>query len=213
MTRPTAGPAAATVTPKDVRETASVCRRALQPVADAAWGSPAGDLEWSCRTTLAHMLAALLYYAVNLAIRSTEPRPSGQADPSLPIAELLDALEGRAALLAEVCAAAPPGARGAHDWGRPDASGFAALACNEMLVHTSDIAAGLGTSFDPPREVSARVLARLFPWAPQDVASWEALRWANGREPMGDRPRLSPNWVAHPDPLDQWDGLDPNVSS
>ena len=175
------GPATATVTPQDVRETASACRRALQPVTDADWDRPAGDLAWSCRTTLVHTLSALLYYAINLATRSTEPRPSGQADPSLPVPELLHALEGRAALLAEVCAAAPPGDRGAHDWGMADASGFAALACDELLLHTADIAASLGIGFDPPREVCARVLARLFPWAAQDVDSWEALRWANGR--------------------------------
>jgi hypothetical protein len=208
-----AGSATATVTPEDVCETASACRRALKPAAGVDWDRSAGDLEWSCRTTLVHILAALLYYAINLATRSTEPRPSGQADSSLPVSELLDALEGRAALLAEVCAAAPPGARGAHDWGMPDASGFAALGCDEMLVHTSDIAAGLGTSFDPPREVCARVLARLFPWAPPDKDSWKALRWANGRGPLGERPRLSPNWVSHPAPLDEWDGLDPNVPS
>jgi hypothetical protein len=52
-----------TVTPQDVRQTASVCRRALQPVADMDWDSPAGDLQWSCRTTLGHVLAAVLYYA------------------------------------------------------------------------------------------------------------------------------------------------------
>jgi hypothetical protein len=45
----------------------------------------------------------------------------------------------------------------------PDASGFAALACDEMLLHTNDIALGLGTTFDPSRDVCARVLARLFP--------------------------------------------------
>jgi uncharacterized protein (TIGR03083 family) len=207
------GPVTATVTPQDVRQTASACRHALQPVTDTDWDSPAGDLQWSCRTTLAHVLAALLYYAVNLTLRSTQPRSSGQADPSLPVPELLDALEGRAAVLAAVCAAAPPDARGAHEWGMANASGFAALACDEMLVHTSDIAAGLGASFDPPRELCARVLGRLFPWAPSDEDSWEALRWANGRGPMGERPRLAPSWVAHPAPLDDWDGRDPNVQS
>jgi hypothetical protein len=42
----------------------------------------ASDLEWSCRTTLVHVLAALLSDAINLATRSTELRFSGQADPS-----------------------------------------------------------------------------------------------------------------------------------
>ena len=55
----------------------------------------ASDLEWSCRTMLAHVLAALLSNAINLATRSTELRFSGQADPSFSIPELLDALEGR----------------------------------------------------------------------------------------------------------------------
>jgi hypothetical protein len=192
------GPATAEVVPDDVRVTASACLSTLKRFADLDWDRPARDLEWSCRTTLAHILSALLFYSINLATRSTEPRPSGQADPSLPVAELLDALEGRAALLAEVCAAAPPGARGAHDWGSPDASRFAALACDEMIVHTSDIAAGLGTSFDPEHDICARVLARLFPWAPRDGDPWETLRWANGREPLGERLHLSPGWIAHP---------------
>lgn len=205
-------PTTAAIIPGDIRDTASVCLRTLRPVLGRDWDRPAGDLEWSCRTTLAHMLAALLFYAINLATRSTEPRPSGQADPSLPLDELLDALEGRAALLAEVCAAAQPDARGAHDWGMADASGFAALACDEMLIHTSDIAAGLGKTFDPGRDICVRILARLFPWAPRGGDPWEALRWANGRASMGKRPRLAQNWVAHPAPLDEWDGLDPNAS-
>ena len=54
----------------------------------------ASDLEWSCRTTLVHVLAALLSDAINLATRSTELRFSGQADPSFSVPELLDALEG-----------------------------------------------------------------------------------------------------------------------
>lgn len=201
------------ITPDDIRETASVCRHALQPAAHLNWDRPAGDLKWSCRTTLVHILAALLFYAINLATRSTKPRASGQADPTLPVPELLEALEGRAALLAEVCTAAPPGVRGAHEWGMPDVSGFAALACDEMLVHASDIASGLGLGFDPPHEICTRVLARLFPWTPRDGDQWETLQWANGRGSLGERRRLGPNWIAHPAPLDEWDGLDPNVSS
>lgn len=136
----------------DVRETASACRRVLEPVAGADWDSPAGDLEWSCRATLGHLLSALLYYAINLTLRSTEPRPSGQADPS------------------------PPGS-----------------ACASTRRGSS----------------AHGVLGRLFPWAPRDQDSWEALRWAHGRAPLGERPRLAPDWVAHPAPLQEWDGGGP----
>jgi hypothetical protein len=84
-------------------------------------------------------------------------------------------------LLAEVCAAVPPGVRGAHDWGMPDASGFAALACNEMLIHTSDIAAGLCAKIDPRREVCARVLAA-------SVSLGTRRQRAVGGPPTGERP-------------------------
>lgn len=157
------------------------------------------------------MMSALLYYSVNLATRSTTERNSGQADPILPIDELLDALEGRAFVLAEVVGAAPPDARGEHSMGRADPSGFAAMGCDEMLIHTDDIAAGLEGAFDPPLDVCARVLARLFPWAPGDVEPWAGLRWANGRAPLGGRARLSEDWVWHCAPLSEWDGTDPTA--
>lgn len=197
------------VTPEDVLVAAASCRRTLEPLVDRDWDRPAGDLEWSCRRTLAHAMSAVLFYSINLASRSADERYSGQADASLPIPELLDAFEGRAAVLAEVCRAAPPDARGMHEMGRADPSGFAAMGCDEMLIHTDDIATGLGATFDPPREVCARALARLFPWAPRDVEPWAGLRWANGRAPLGERPRLAPDWIWHCAPLDEWDGTDP----
>jgi hypothetical protein len=78
------GPATAMVTPLDVRQAASVCCRALQPVADLDWDSPTGDLEWSCRATLGHVLAALLYYAINPHDpfdRAAALRPGGPVAP------------------------------------------------------------------------------------------------------------------------------------
>lgn len=197
--------------PGEIRRVASLCRTTLEPFAGADWGRPAGDLDWSCRTTLAHLLSALLYYAVNLATQSEESRSGGQANEELPIEILLDAFEGRAAVLASLCASAPATARGAHEFGRADVDGFVAMACDEMLIHTADIAAGVGAPFEPPADLCAAVLARLFPWAPRDGDAWATLRWANGRATLGDRPRLDPEWVWHSKPLDEWDGTDPNA--
>ena len=200
------------VTPEDIVAAGTACRRALEPLVDRDWELVAGDLEWTCRFTLTHMLSAALYYSVNLAARSPERRNSGQADPTLPLAELVEALEGRAIVLAEVCRAAPPGARGYHSMGMADASGFAAMGCDELLIHTDDIMTGLGATFDAPRDVCSRVLARLFPWAPRDVEPWEGLRWANGRAALGDRSRLAAEWTWHCAPLEEWDGRDPTAS-
>jgi len=201
---------AAVVTAEDLRLVAQVCCRALQPYAEADWEGPAGELEWSCRETLAHMLSALAFYAVNLVRRSIEPRSGGQTNDTLPIEVLLDAFEGRAVVLAALVDAAPGDARGAHEYGRSDPAGFAAMGCDEMLVHTADIAAGLGAAFDPPRDLCERVLARLFPWAPADHDAWATLLWANGRAPLGDRARLEPDWVWLSVPLEEWNGEDPN---
>ena len=199
------------VTAADIRATAAACRAALEPHAGGDWTVPAGDLEWTCHFTLGHISGAVLYYAVNLALRSTEQHNAGRIDPAVPVDELLDILEGRAAVLAELVEKAPPDARGHHAQGRADPSGFAAMACDEMLIHTDDIASGLGVPFEGPADVSARVAGRLFPWGPADTPPWETLRWLNGRAALGDRPRLTEEWTWHPAPLDEWDGTDPTA--
>jgi hypothetical protein len=87
-----------------------------------------------------------------------------------------------------------------------DAEGFVAMGCDEILVHTGDIADGLGITAAPPTDLCARVLARLFPWAPKGTDPWPTLLWANGRAPLGDRGRLDADWYWQCAPLSEWDG-------
>lgn len=89
--------------------------------------------------------------------------------------------------------------------GTADPSGFAAMACDEMLIHTHDAAGGLGLVFNPTLDLPIAVLRRLFPWVAYDNDAWEKLQWANGRTAFGDLPRLS-DWAWHCAPLDEWDG-------
>ena len=197
--------------PGDIRAVSRLCLDALTPFGDADWEGPAGDLEWSRRATLAHLLSALTYYSVNLATRSTEERSGGQSNDQLDIEYLLQGLEGRAEVLAVVIEAALPGTRAAHGFGPSDPEGFVAMACDELLIHTHDILSGFGAFLDPPRDICEGLLARIFPWAPSDEAdAWETLLWANGRAPLGDRPRLEPDWVWLSVPLAEWNGEDPN---
>jgi hypothetical protein len=104
--------------------------------------------------------------------------------------------------------ATPPGTRGWHPFGLADASGFAAMACDELLVHSDDAARGLGVPFAPPDELAEATLRRLFPWAPDGVEPWPGLRWANGRADLPGQPRQV-DWRWHCAPLEEWDGLNP----
>ena len=84
----------------------------------------------------------------------------------------------------------PEDARGIHPAGLADRYGFAAMACTETLVHTWDIACGLGVDFTPPEDIAAKSLARLFPGfrtratrgrrcsTPRDDGTWAAMSGA-----------------------------------
>jgi hypothetical protein len=97
----------------------------------------------------------------------------------------------------------PAHVRAYHPAGMSDPEGFAGLGCYEALLHGNDIAQGFGLSLDPPRDVCRRVLARIFPHAPADLAApdpWTTLVWAGGRVELPGHPRPS-SWRPHPAPL------------
>jgi hypothetical protein len=167
----------------------------------------AGSLTYSCARTLAHMCDAVLWYAGNLAARSPSNFETPLLSPRKPLEYMLSCLRSSGALLAAAVRDAPADVRGHHSWGRPDPSGFAAMGCDEMLVHGWDIAQGLGLPFTPPSSTAERTLRRLFPWAPtaDEADPWQALLWANGRVPLGER-QPEKRWIWHNEPLADWNG-------
>ena len=197
----------ATMLPNDLLTAATVARAALEPALDRDWNVRAGDLEWSCRQTLDHVLEALIFYAGMLATRSPVLRETGGITTAgIPLPDALTMVETMAAILSEVVRAAPPAARAFHWNGMADASGVVAMGCEEILVHAADMAQGLGVPLSPPPDLAARVRARLFPWAPAVVDPWDALRWAAGRTALPAYPRLGTDWGWQCAPLAEWDG-------
>ena len=199
-----------TVGPEDVRAAAAICRDALSGLVDLDWSVMAGLLDWSCRRTLEHIANAPLIYASELVFTAEERLsivygPRGEDQLTIP--DLRLSVDVNAAILEHVIRAAPASARAFHHAWIVDPSGFAGMACDEILIHTSDIASGFEIEFQPPDELSSRVLTRLFPEAPTGVAPWEALMWANGRIalPVLGLPR-DENWRWRPAPLSEWDG-------
>ncbi len=191
----------------DVRVTFTSVADMLEQAApdDERWDAPAGAIDWSCRFTLAHIADCGTWYGANLARRSTRIVECGEHSPTATVPILIDALRSSGALLAAAVIAAAPEDRGCHPFGMADRSGFAAMGCDEVIVHGLDLATTLGLAFDPPRDVCERVLRRLFPWAPAAAEPWAALLWANGRAPLGDLEAES-LWLWHCAPLAEWDG-------
>ncbi len=189
-----------------VRETAAVCTEFLRGLTDQDWGVVVADVDMSIAALVAHIADGCLWYAIDLSaggkdLKAAEHGVQADADNG----DLVDTLETYANVVASVVGAASSSARGFHPLGVADSSGFAAMACDEMLVHTNDAAGGLGLTFRPPQELADQVLRRLFPWVDRSGDPWGDLLWANGRTAHQGKERLS-EWVWHCAPLEEWDG-------
>ncbi|WP_223856163.1 MULTISPECIES: maleylpyruvate isomerase N-terminal domain-containing protein [Streptomyces] len=174
----------------DVERAAAGMVSALSPHGGRDWTVRAGSLDWTCRTTAAHVAHDLFAYAAQVAALPADgylPLDL-HVRPSAPPAEALRAVTASARLLSTAVDAAAPDARAWH-WGPCDPAGFAAMGVAEVLLHTYDIAQGLGLDWRPPADLSALVLARLFPDAPADAPRPDALLWSAGRTALPDRPR------------------------
>jgi hypothetical protein len=184
--------------PDIVTEAAAEMRATLWPLAGADWSVPAADLEWSCWKTAVHLADSLVFYASQIIDQPAEGYVPfeitmlTEADPR----GLLRTISVGGAILQRTVAGAGPGDRGYHVFGASDADGFAAMGVVETLVHTYDIARGLGLDWDPPAGLCAPALGRLFPAAPAGDPT-AVLLWCTGRASLGDRPRQA-DW--------RWDG-------
>jgi hypothetical protein len=195
------------VTAADVRQAVYLAADALAPVVRRDWRVPAGDLDWDCWETVEHIADDLFAYAGQLGPRRPSAegpvpfswqyrRPGGPALSVWAVPEdgpagLLQVLESSGALLAAMVEVTPPTVRSYHVYGAADPEGFAAMGVVETLVHMRDVAAGLGLTWEPPGELCARVLDRLFPDAPAGTGRWQTLLWATGRVALPGHDRLT----------------------
>jgi len=181
-----------TLMPDLVSEATAEMWRALGDSLNSDWNVLAADLEWSCRGTAAHVADDLFSYASQVLAQPLDNYLPIEAtvDVEATPEDLLRSVAMCGELLRLAAASAPRDVRAWHPCGTSDPEGFAAMGIVEVLVHTHDIAGGLGVEWEPPRELCAPVLLRLFPNAPQGVPS-EVLLWATGRAELGDRPRLA----------------------
>ncbi len=203
------------VTADDVDLAVRLSVAALRDAPDGGWDAPAGTLSWTCWQTAEHLADDLFAYALQLGPRAPSlttivPASWHRVTPDGPAstifvdrgeggAGLLQALEACGALLTSMVRTTSPGLRSHHVFGAADPAGFGAMGVVETLVHTHDIASGLGIPFEPPGDLCARTLHRLFPDAPADAEPWPALLWSTGRAALpGRERRTSWRWYGEP---------------
>ncbi|MDH6628882.1 RimJ/RimL family protein N-acetyltransferase [Streptomyces sp. LBL] len=158
------------------------------------WDGPrAGRLEWSCRYAAEHIAGCLIAYAGQLASRAQnawvpfEITPDDGTDNE----DVLQVVETTGALFAATYRTTPREARAFHPFPFRSANrdGFAAMGVAEVLLHTHDIAEGLGLPYEPPAELAAYVLTGIFPHVRPGPDHWRTLLWATGR---GELPGRAP---------------------
>ncbi|MBM7773116.1 hypothetical protein JOD54_003320 [Actinokineospora baliensis] len=208
MPTPHPGP----VTPDDVGAAVDLAIATFGGVPTERWQQRAGSLDWTCWETAEHIADCLFFYGGQLGTRvpptTTQPfdwgtrrdgGPSGIifANPAAGVDGLMQVVETCGTILSSIVTTARPTGLAYHSYGKSDPEGFAAMGVVETLVHGLDLAEGLGIDWNPPDALCDRILARLFPYAPDDVHGWRSLLWCAGRIELPGRPRLT-KW--------QWDG-------
>lgn len=185
-----------------VRRCGETCAGFLAGQTHADWSVTIPDMTMTVAEAVRHAANCCLWYAVDLSAHGDDLEhvdiEVGAAKP----AALVASLSTGARVVAAAIETAPAGTIGFHPWGDADASGFAGMACDEMLIHTDDAARGLGVEFVPPTELVEAVLRRLFPDVDPMDDPWELLRWANGRISLAGRPRRE-HWRWHCRPLSE----------
>ncbi|MFG3101844.1 GNAT family N-acetyltransferase [Streptomyces sp. NPDC048182] len=168
----------------------------LRTATDRDWaGTRAGRLAWSCRETAEHIASDLIAYAGQLAGRATTAYVpfALTLDDGTDHDGVLDVVETTGALLAAAVATTPPDVRAFHPYPfrSADRVGFAAMGVTEVVLHTHDIAEGLGLTYEPPAGLCAEVLGRIFPHVQPGTDPWRTLLWATGRADLPGRPPVT----------------------
>lgn len=197
-------PEASTVTPADLEATTRHCRAHLDPLVDRDWSVPVPGLDWTVRATAEHVVDALGFFTLHLASSTARRlRIDVRCHEGCSNIEVVEALVELSHGLAAIAAVTAPDVRAFHFHGPADASGFLALACAELLVHTHDILRGLDATLPPEPTIAGRVRERLLPHAPDETPPWETLLWATGRGSLTGHPDVGDDWVFHPTPSEE----------
>jgi RimJ/RimL family protein N-acetyltransferase len=179
-----------------VEEAVASCVAALRPVVERDWTAvKAAGMDWTVHETAFHLGDCLVAYAANLAGGAQDDWVPFDItlDDGIDNTGLLHVIETAGALLAAAIRTASRDARAFHPYPFRSANreGFAAMGVAEVLLHTYDMAGGLGVAYEPPSALPESVLTTIFPHVQPGPDHWRTLLWATGRGELPGRARLT----------------------
>lgn len=157
-------------TPEDLEELAELVAVGWEGAASADWSARAGPLEWSCAKTADHVIDTVVAPAFFLSSRRVDDYPEGgwspgdDADPD----RFARGLRTAARLLAATVRGSDPDAH-AIIWRLPTTEtrppvDFVPRGGLELILHASDVAAGLNVEFTPPVAICERLRSHTQDW-------------------------------------------------
>lgn len=171
---------------------------------DGDWSAKAGTLDWTCRETAAHAIDTVFAPAMFLASRRQHAYPPFEplrVEDGASIPDLVDGLIAASNTLVGVIVMTPPGTpaiiRRSPAVETAEAPEFAARGGLELILHTHDIATGLGLAFVPDLAMCGRLRDQTGDWPSPVTRQRPATPWPDTADPWSDllqrsgRPRVS----------------------
>jgi hypothetical protein len=158
----------------------------LARIPDDGWQQPAAYVGWSCWRTAEHISGDFAHYASQVATGAADHYVAFSWDTTRAKtpAELREVLRAAGGFLSACVRVAAPDSLAWHPHGTYTPAGYAAIGAAEGIVHSTDIAAGLGLPWMPSDTVVAPVLDMVFPGTRRpEEPPLPALLRATGRGP------------------------------
>lgn len=177
------------MTPDEFADALDLALAALARLVDGDWSLPAASLEWDCRQTLDHTIDCVFSYALQIAARAPDRYLPFTELHALPEAEPVDLLTGLRAvgsIFLTIARAAPADAFASDGFLRLNRDDWCARAAYEVLLHTHDVACGMGGAFNAPPNLCALILESTTLWmfdrtAVDGADPWTDLLRGSGR--------------------------------
>ncbi len=178
-------------TAADFRDLGEIALATWEAGVDRDWSVMAGTLEWSVRRTAEHTVDAVLAPAFFLASRRRHAYPmleDFETSSTAMQTDLVDNLRATINIVWGVLVTTPPDVEAIIRRHPPEvapAADFAARCALELILHTADIAAGLGLSLAPPDGHCRRLLEHTARWPAERITptddAWSDLLASRGR--------------------------------